>query len=193
MLVAISGSQGLGKSIYIDHLQKTGVKTIERKTSRSILSDWKVELSTVNNDRPLTLKFQDEILKRKIEDEAAAATDPNQLYVTERSFADLFTYACVAIGKDNECSDWLDAYYIKCLEAQRALAGVLYLTREGRINGTIVNDGVRGANRHYGIMVDETMSFFTREMCDHASVKLEFCPAADPTGRDGYLRRLVTY
>ena len=119
MLIAISGSQGLGKSelihrLHVDH----GVKVIERKTSRSILSDWKVTLSQVNNDRDLTVKFQDEILKRKAQDEAEAVRS-SELYVTERTYTDLFTYATVAIGKDNEYSAWLDKYYIHCLEQQR--------------------------------------------------------------------------
>lgn len=182
-LIAISGSQGLGKSVFINHLHAhRNMNIIERKTSRSVLSDWGVTLSEVNNDRPLTLKFQDEILKRKAEDERVGA-ESDDLYVTERSFADLFTYAVVAVGKDNECSDWLDEYYEKCIEAQRSLMGVLYLTRAGRIDNTIVHDGVRGINRHYGIMVDETMTYFTKEMADLTEVGLQFCDASDLVDR----------
>lgn len=173
-LIAISGSQGLGKSVLIEHLKtEQNYNTIERKTSRSILADWGVSLSEVNNDRQLTLKFQDEILTRKIADEHEAATSQS-LYVTERSFADLFTYAVVAVGKDNECSDWVDEYYNKCLNAQHAYLGVIYLTRQGRLHGKIVNDGVRGINQYYGIMVDETMTYFTKTMCTKMDVPLRF-------------------
>jgi nicotinamide riboside kinase len=156
-LVAISGSQGTGKSTLIDALP---YNKITRKTSRSVLSDWGVTLSQVNNDRPLTIKFQDEILKRKQEDEAIGRDSPD-LYVTERTYADLFVYALVAIGKDNEYSDWLDEYYDRCKEAQHKYMEVFYLTG-GHFRP--VYDGVRGVNEHYSWMVDACMSEYTRRM-----------------------------
>lgn len=156
-LVAISGSQGTGKTTLIDALP---FNKITRKTSRSVLSDWGVTLSQVNNDRPLTIKFQDEILKRKQDDEAIGR-DSDQLYVTERTYADLFVYALVAIGKDNEYSDWLDEYYFRCKEAQDKYAEVFYLTG-GHFKP--VNDGVRAINQHYSWMVDTCMAEYTRKM-----------------------------
>jgi nicotinamide riboside kinase len=158
-LVAISGSQGTGKTTLIDALP---YNKITRKTSRSVLSDWGVTLSQVNNDRPLTIKFQDEILKRKQEDEAIGR-DSTELYVTERTYADLFVYALVAIGKDNEYSDWLDEYYFRCKEAQDKYKEVFYL-----LGGHFkpVYDGVRGINQHYSWMVDVCMREYTRKMTD---------------------------
>lgn len=156
-LIAISGSQGTGKSTLINALP---YNNITRKTSRSILSEWGVTLSQVNNDRPLTIKFQDEILQRKIEDEWEAA-DSSEMYVTERTFADLFVYALVAIGKDNEYSDWLDDYYLRCEEAQHRYGWVLYLTA-GHFKP--VYDGVRAVNQHYSWMVDTCMLEYTRRM-----------------------------
>lgn len=187
MLLAVSGSQGLGKSVLIAHAAEQGIRVIERKTSRSILSDWNVSLSQVNNDRQLTLKFQDEILTRKLQDESDAINDTSSWYITERSYADLFTYAVVAVGKDNECSKWLDAYYHRCVEAQSKLSGVMYLTRWGRLNGTIVDDGVRGINQHYGIMVDHTMTLFSTQMCDAAHIPLIF---VDDSAVEERLRKL---
>lgn len=177
MLVSVAGSQGLGKSVFIDHLSKRGIGVIERKTSRSILADWGVTLSEVNNNRPLTLSFQDEILTRKMADEAAASAS-GAVYVTERSYADLFAYAVVAVGKDNECSSWLDAYYQRCVAAQESLHTVMYLTPKGRLHGTIVHDGVRGVNTHYGKMVDLTMFHFTEQMCAQSGTHLLSCDAA---------------
>ena len=69
MLVAICGSQGSGKSTTLEEIKKLGFNVVERKTSRSILEDWDVTLEQVNNDQELTYKFQDEITKRKLEDE----------------------------------------------------------------------------------------------------------------------------
>lgn len=133
---------------------------ITRKTSRSILSEWGVTLSQVNNDRPLTIKFQDEILKRKIEDEAVGVNS-DELFITERTYADLFVYALVAIGKDNEYSNWLDDYYHRCAEAQSHYGWILYLTG-GHFKP--VNDGVRAVNQHYSWMVDTCMLEYTRRM-----------------------------
>lgn len=157
MLSSISGSQGTGKSTLLDALP---YKKITRKTSRSILTDWGVTLSQVNNDRALTIKFQDEILKRKLDDEAEAVAS-SDIYLTERTFADLFVYALVAIGKDNEYSDWLDEYYLKCVEAQSRYDNVFYL-KAGHFQP--VNDGVRGVNQHYSRMVDMLMLEYTQRM-----------------------------
>lgn len=170
MLISISGSQGLGKSELIHRLNvEHGVKVIERKTSRSILSDWGVTLSAVNNDRDLTVKFQDEIARRKAADELAASKS-SDLYITERSFADLFTYATVAIGKDNEYSKWLDEYYVRCMEYQSMYSHVFYLSQKGRLSTTVENDGVRAINYHYSVLVDLFMHKYTRDMCNSAKV-----------------------
>lgn len=158
MLIAVSGAQGTGKSTLINALP---YPSITRKTSRSILSDWGVTLSEVNNDRPLTIKFQEEVLKRKIEDEAHAV-ESDKVYVTERTFADLFVYALVAIGKDNEYSDWLDEYYHRCTEAQgNSYKHIVYLP-SGQFDP--VDDGVRAINKHYSFMVDQMMLAYTYKM-----------------------------
>lgn len=159
MLASIAGSQGTGKSTLLAAMADL-YPQITRKTSRSILSDWDVSLSEVNNNRELTIKFQDEILARKLADEAEAVAS-DKWHLTERTYADLFTYALVAIGKDNEYSDWIDAYYEKCVAAQATYGHVFYLTA-GHFKP--VNDGVRGANTHYSRMVDRVMSDYTLDM-----------------------------
>ena len=176
MLVAISGSQGTGKSTLLETLS-THFPTVSRKTSRSILSDWNVTLSRVNNDHDLTIKFQEEILKRKIEDELIFAQDPDAVFLTERTYADLFVYALVALGKDNQYSDWLDEYYVKCENAQRSYVGVFYLA--GGLFAP-VNDGVRAINTHYSSMVDSTMEHYTKWMLgSHQRFEKIFTPHLD--------------
>jgi predicted ATPase len=160
-LVAISGSQGSGKSTIISKIQELGFNIIERKTSRSILSEWGVSLQQVNNDPNLTLKFQEEITRRKFNDERAAILDTQRLYFTERTHADLFTYALVSLGKDNHHSEWLDRYYRTCMEYNQWYASVYYL-RAGHFN--IEHDGTRGSNMHYSRMVDLTMLDITQQM-----------------------------
>jgi len=160
MLVAISGSQGSGKSTIIGKLKELGYPVIERKTSRSILADWGVTLQEVNNDHELTVQFQDEITKRKYEDELAAVNSPD-LCFTERTHADLFTYALVTLGKDNSYSEWLNNYYRTCMAYNQVYSLVYYL-RAGRF--TIEHDGTRGSNQHYSRLVDLAMLDLTQQM-----------------------------
>lgn len=169
MLVAISGSQGSGKSTILQKIKELGYKTIERKTSRSILADWGVTLQEVNNDAELTIRFQDEITKRKFDDEFAAAKDKQTLYFTERTHADLFAYALVSLGKDNNYSDWLNDYYRACMMHNQLYAGVYYL-RAGRFN--IEHDGTRGSNMHYSRMVDLTMLDITQQMVHNSKLTI---------------------
>lgn len=181
MLYSVAGSQGTGKSTLLDAL---GYPTITRKTSRSILSDWGVSLSDVNNDRPLTIKFQDEILNRKLEDEREAVTS-DEVFFTERTYADLFVYALVAIGKDNEYSDWLDSYYTRCATYQMSYQRVFYLTG-GHFRP--VNDGVRAINQHYSWLVDDAMRHYTNRMTDHYLDIIDF---ADLQSRVDHIKQQV--
>lgn len=160
--IAISGSQGSGKSTLISALQKQGFAVVERKTSRSILSDWGVTLREVNSNPALTTKFQDEILSRKLADDTSST---NQTVITERSFVDLFTYALIALGKDNQYSRWLEQYYTRCCEAQRMYKAVVYLTA-GHFN--VEHDGVRGSGLHYSRMVDVVMRDYGSSMTSSA-------------------------
>lgn len=160
MLVAISGSQGSGKSTVIEELSKRGYNTIARKSARSILDDWEVTLDEVNDDHELTIQFQDEITKRKFDDERMATMSP-ELWFTERTHADLFVYALIDLGRDNKYSDWINKYYKTCLDLNQRYTAVYYLAA-GYFN--IEHDGVRGANRQYSKMVDVTMRNFTQEM-----------------------------
>lgn len=160
MLISIMGGQGTGKTTVLNELMRAGYQVIERKTSRSILSDWGVTLSEVNNNHELTIKFQDEILLRKYQDELIGLSS-NTVYLTERTYADLFVYALVALGKDNEYTDWLNSYYNKCVQLQAAYDRVFYL-QAGHFQP--VNDGVRGINQHYSTMVDLVMLHYTSLM-----------------------------
>jgi len=162
MLVAISGSQGSGKSTVLAALKELGNIVIERKSARSILSDWNVSLSEVNNNLDLQKKFQEEIIKRKISDEMEMVNNnPDKIVFTERTLADAFVYTIFACGKDNEYSEWVNAYYEQCLVGQKNYDYVFYLTG-GLFN--IQYDGVRGINYHYSKMVDLCMLEYTKNM-----------------------------
>ena len=160
MLVAISGSQGSGKSTIIKNIEAQGFNVITRKTSRSILDEWGVTLEEVNADPDLTLKFQEAIIVRKHNDELEASLN-DELWFTERTMADLFTYALITLGKHNQYSDWLDRYYERCMRFNQYYTAVFYL-RAGHFN--IEHDGTRGSNQHYSRMADLTMLDLTQQM-----------------------------
>lgn len=174
MLVGISGSQGCGKSTIIANLLDHGALAITRKTSRSILTDWNVSLDEINATPELTIRFQEEIIRRKFQDEIAAANDTTRVWYTERTYADLFTYALVALGNDNAYSDWLDSYYIQCMRFQQTFDKVFYLTA-GHFN--VVNDGVRGFNRHYSRMVDVVMNDVTTKLTNPQNLTIINTPS----------------
>lgn len=161
MLVAISGSQGSGKSWILNEIEKEGFNVIKRKTARSILLDWGVTLNDVDDNMELRVKLQDEISKRKYEDEMDAS-ESKSLYFTERTHADLFTYALVSIGKNNDYQSWLNEYYKKCITYNQQLYRLVYYLRAGYFN--VVHDNVRGSNIHYSRMVDLIMLDITKQM-----------------------------
>lgn len=175
MLIAISGSQGSGKSTILKALADKGYNCTTRKTSRSILNDWNVTLQQVNEDFDLTIKFQDEIIKRKHHDEKNAAQS-RDIWFTERTYADLFTYALVTLGKDNRFTDYLREYYIRCMWLQQTYDLVYYL-KAGHF--TIEHDGVRGSSEHYGRMIDLVMSDFTEQMTHSAALTMIDTPSLD--------------
>lgn len=160
MLVAISGSQGAGKTTILNLIKNMGYPIVDRKTARSVLQEWGVTLQEVNNSKELTDRFQNVLVRRKLDDEADAICS-DQLWFTERTYADLFTYALVSLGKNNEYSDWLNRYYRSCMEYNQRYSAVYYL-RAGQFG--VEHDGTRGSNVHYSRMVDVTMLDITVQM-----------------------------
>ena len=161
MIFAIAGSQGCGKSTVIEGLRSRGYKVVDRKTARSVLDDWDVTLDQVNQDMELKKRFQEELLHRKIQDDLKAADDI-EIWFTERSFADLFTYALINIGQYNDCSKFSDAYYTSCAKASNHYEAVFYI--QGGLFD-IKNDGVRSVNQYYSEAYDLALRHFTNKMC----------------------------
>ena len=175
MLIAISGSQGSGKTTTLNKLKELGFTTVERKTSRSILNDWGVSLKEVNENAELTLKFQEEITLRKYQDEMEYVSSSEWVF-TERTHADLFTYALISLGKDNHHNDWLNTYYQTCKEHNQSYASVFYI-RAGHF--VPEHDGVRGSNIHYSRMVDLTMLDITTQMINENKLSIIDTPILD--------------
>lgn len=160
MLIAISGGQSSGKTSILNELKNIGFNVIERKTSRSILKDWNTSLSAINSNPDLTIRFQNEIVIRKLEDEKPAI-ESNQLWFCERGFSDLYTYALINLGKDNNYSDWLQSYYDTCNRYQQDYLHTFYI-KGGFF--TPEYDSVRGSYQHYVDMVDRLMLHINQQM-----------------------------
>lgn len=170
MLVSICGPQGSGKSTVLQDIQDdvrfNRPNIVERKTSRSILTDWDVTLQEVYQSNDLMMKFQDALLDRKYQDEVGIA-DSNELWFTERTFIDLLAYTTANLGRLNECSDWLDEYARRCIEYQNIYHGIVYLCGG---SFEIQDDGVRPKNAMYGSMIDEFMLKHTLKSSSNVTV-----------------------
>jgi len=173
MLIAISGSQGAGKTSVLRRLEERGFRTLELHVARTILKDWNLTLEEVNDDHELTIQFQDEITKRKWDGEKAGSAYSG-LTFTERTHADVFAYALIDLGRDNKYSNWVDEYYKTSLEYNQYYERVYYL-KGGLFK--VEHDGVRGSNKHYSRMADNLILDLTKQMI-HPS-KLEVIETPD--------------
>lgn len=161
MLIAIAGSQGSGKSTVLKELKDLGYPVIERKTARSILDEWGVSLDVVNASFDLKIAFQDELVRRKYNDELEA-TMSSEACFTERTFSDLFTYSLISFGQYNKHDEWLDNYFETCKNYCHSYEHVFYI--KSKFFDNIEKDGVRSINRHYSRLIDHTMLDITEQM-----------------------------
>jgi predicted ATPase len=163
MLFAIAGSQGTGKSTLLKALADAGHNVIDRKVSRSILVDWGKTLDEVYKDLPLCQQFHKEIASRKWKDEVHAM-DSKEIWFTERTYADSYTYALFSLGRYNEYSNWLNDYWTLSLANNQLAYAHIFFLPAGKFE--IEKDGVRAHNTRYGHIVDQVMTDITVEMAN---------------------------
>lgn len=159
MLVSVCGAQGCGKTTFLNKLQSKGIDVVERKTVRSILSDWNMPISEIYNDLNLLQKFQQAVLERKYQDEALCRDD-DVLHATERGFIDLFAFTLTFFGNKNNYSSWLNDYADQCFSYQKNYIGSIYI-QSGRFG--IVDDGVRPTNVYYSKLIDTIINQYVGE------------------------------
>ena len=176
MLIAISGSQGSGKTTILNELNKLGHNIIKRKTARSILNDWNVTLENVYQDLVLNQDFHEELLYRKHIDENTAI-ESTDIFFTERTYADIFTYALVSFGQHNKYSAWLDNYFLECSELNRHYNKVFYIKH---VINEVEIDGVRSTNLHYSRLINSAMYDTNIRMINHEKLlNIEFNSVAN--------------
>jgi predicted ATPase len=158
-LIAVCGSQGQGKTTILSSLSEEGHNVVGYKTSRTILKEWGYTLNEVNKDPELTKKFQDEILVRHHSNNIDAINS-DDIFFSERSYADIFTYTLLALGSFNEYSKWLNEYYEKCKIGQRSYDAIIRL---GGRTFNVSNDGTRSVNVHFTNTVDMVLKHYIKD------------------------------
>lgn len=160
MIITISAAQGQGKTTILNNLEANGYRIQKNTTARGIMAEWNKDLNQIYSNPPLAQRFQDEILSRQ-EQYDKEMIKSGYLIITERSYADIFTYALFALGSINNYNEWLQDYYQKCCELQKNYKNVIFLT--GR-DYTPEDDGVRSINPQFGQSVDLIVEHFTNQM-----------------------------
>ncbi len=167
MLIALTGPQGSGKSTLITDLStKYGYESVERKTARSVLAEWGMTLDEIYSHKPTHMRFQDALLERKYLDERQFM-ESDQIFLTERSYVDLFVYTSFNLSSFNECNNWLNDYYDTCKAHQALYTGVIFL--EGGVF-PVESDGVRSCNKHYANMIELMMEHYIVEMTRQTNI-----------------------
>lgn len=161
--ISICGASGTGKSSIIEglkllHHNNPKVVFVDRKSSRSILAEWNVTLEDVNSNHALTCKFQEEMIKRKFNDDFIdVAEHENCVIITERCFVDLFVYCIAVLSSQNKYNAWINNYFESCAEYNSNYDEIFYLPSN---KFSITHDGVRPTNIHFNNMIDATMKVY---------------------------------
>lgn len=172
-IVSICGAQGEGKTTVLNELKRLGYSVVERKTSRSILSELDMSLEEVNKYPPLTKYFQNLIIERhsqiflkraQCEHQMTPDLFGGEVVFIERSFADIFTYALMALGSFNDYSDFMDEYYERCKSLQNRFDKVICLRGRVTEDAHAESDGVRSTNKHFIRLVDTSIRKYASEM-----------------------------
>jgi len=165
MIIGISGAQGQGKSTLIKAAlgsTEYNFRDGELQTARTLLSDMGYTLTEVNKYMPLKVKFQEQLLSNhsaNIQSLIQVSHDRDDIYLVERTFADIFNYALLSLGPFNEYSEWLNEYYEQCKKAQdECFDSVVFLS--GR-DYTPEEDGVRSINSHFSALTDFLIRKYT--------------------------------
>lgn len=161
MILGISAAQGQGKSTVLSSLAEMGHQVIGTQTSRGILSEWGVSLADIDNSPELRKSFQEEIIKRHFL-AIEKYIEREEVFLVERTFADIFAYTLLSMGSYNEYNEWLNEYYKRCVEYQTYFTKVFLL--KGLKKSDVENDGVRSINEHFSWVVENTIHEYLLRM-----------------------------
>lgn len=150
-IIAISGTQGAGKSTVLQHLGLLGYNVDDFKVSRHVQSQLKGELKDLIKTFEDVKHLQKMILDAKIEREERLLCQDLGIIFTERSFADISSYANVWVNDliKDDYSIYDEAIKFKrdfadyCSDFQQIYAGIVNIPHMEHIE--FVDDPHRGA------------------------------------------------
>ena len=149
MLIAISGSQGVGKTTLLQHLSKGNYTVDTFKVSRAVQKEmgYSSLCSAVDTFEKMK-KFQENIILRKFEHDSRLIENiGDKIVFTERSFIDVLAYAelwCTHFPKmKSSTSNWLCGFKEACFNFQNIYSGLVLIEPNDSIR--FEDDPERGA------------------------------------------------
>lgn len=127
-VIAISGTQGSGKTTVLNELQKNGYAIDTYKVSRAVQEELKSQaLTEVTGSFEVMKQYQELVFKRKYERDMSLK-NTGGLILTERSFIDIAAYASLWLAKiidsgEQVDTEWGLAFTRKCKDAQLEVYG----------------------------------------------------------------------
>ena len=125
IVVSVSGAQSTGKSTLLETLKNLGFKVDEFRVARHVLNVFNkplYEIAKEGNEVEI-MKFQDAILREKLNHDTSLKKLPNDFIFVERCPADIIAYT--RVWKDQfhlnspAFNKWLEAYDEKCFEGMK--------------------------------------------------------------------------
>lgn len=140
-VVSVSGAAGTGKSTLLENLK---YRVNGFRVARGVLNAMKMDLYDILKDPDLTIQFQEEILRWKIQVDSQLHED-NEVEWTfvERCPADFYAFAKTwqqYFANDQVYADWLEEYKVSCFNAMKYY-DVAVIIPPGKF--AHVDDGVR--------------------------------------------------
>jgi predicted ATPase len=152
MLIAVSGTQGCGKSTLISELcnRYPSIEMVPSQTSRKVIAKFGITLEQIYNNKDMIASFQVEVLAQKIADDAEYYKS-DKLYIIERSYADLLAYTVANLGSVNKYNQFVQDYYDTCMKFQQRYLHNFFIKGE---KFQIQNDNVRPVNNQFAKMIE---------------------------------------
>ncbi|MEM2159619.1 MAG: AAA family ATPase [Candidatus Nitrosotenuis sp.] len=128
-VIAISGAQNTGKTTILNSLIELDWHVDNFKVSRAIQAEWGKTLSEIVEFEDSMINFQEEVIKRKFENDLALVNDgKNDIVLTERSFADIAAYAFQWVQEsENDLYAWFASYKERCKKYQSIYSSIILL------------------------------------------------------------------
>ena len=173
MLIAILGSQGVGKSTLLNQLAMHDYTVDSYKVSRSVQKEMGYQsLSEAVETFSQMRDFQENVIQRKYSHDLQLSLNAasKDVVLVERSFYDILAYAELwteHFAESNSIvSSWLDGYKQACIQYQREIYDGLILV-EPNSHITFENDPERACEK-----TQKRIDLRLKELCSYTEVPI---------------------